>query len=58
MLEKLGLLLGIFGRIEAFSKHRFQVQGSGFKGYNRWTLLTLLIKIRNTRHTPWGETAF
>ncbi len=31
--------------------------GQGFKGYNRWTPLTLLIKIRNTRHTPLGETA-
>ena len=31
--------------------------GQGFKGYNRWTLLTILIKIRNTRHTPLGETA-
>ncbi len=26
---------------------RFQVQGSRFKGYKRWTLLTILIKIRN-----------
>jgi len=35
----------------------FLVQGSRFKGYNQWTLLTILIKIRNTRHTPLGETA-
>ena len=28
----------------------------GFKGYNRWTLLSILLKIRNTRHHPSGET--
>jgi hypothetical protein len=26
-----------------------------FKGYYRWTLLTILIKIRNARHHPSGE---
>jgi hypothetical protein len=26
----------------------FQVQGSKFKGYSRWTLFTLLVKIGNT----------
>ena len=30
--------------------------GQGFKGYNRWLLLTILIKIWHTRHTPLGET--
>jgi hypothetical protein len=29
---------------------RFWFQGSKFKGYYRWTLPTLLIKIPNTRH--------
>jgi len=29
--------------------------GQGFKGYNRWVLSTLLIKIRYTRHTPLAE---
>ena len=29
---------------------RFQVQGSGFKGYNRWILLPILIKIWHTLH--------
>ena len=29
--------------------------GQGFKGYNRWILLTLLIKIRHTRHTPLSQ---
>jgi hypothetical protein len=30
--------------------------GQGFKGYNRLTLLAILVKIWNTRHTPLGET--
>ena len=36
--------------------NRFQVQGfplkAGFKGYSRWTLLKILIKIRNSPHNP------
>ena len=31
--------------------------GSRFKGYKRWTLFKILIKARNTRHTPLGEMA-
>jgi hypothetical protein len=29
--------------------------GQGFKGYNRWILLSILIKIWNTRHTPLNK---
>jgi hypothetical protein len=29
--------------------------GQGFKGYNRWELFILLIRIWNTRHTPLSE---
>ena len=36
---------------------RFQVQGSRFKGYIRWILFILLIKIRKTRNAPLGEPA-
>jgi len=30
--------------------------GPGFKGYNRWILFTILIKIWHNRHTPLSET--
>jgi hypothetical protein len=30
--------------------------GQGFKGYNRLTLLAILIEIWHTRHTPLSET--
>ena len=30
--------------------------GQGFKGYDRWILLTILIKIWNVRHAPLSET--
>ena len=36
---------------------RFQVKGSRFKGYNCLKLLTILIRIRNTRLHPLGEKA-
>ena len=36
--------------------NRFQVQGFEFKGYNRWTVLTIRIKIRNGRHNPLCKT--
>jgi hypothetical protein len=39
-----GRCLGAFDRFKVQSS-RFRVQGSGFKGYNRWSLLILLIKI-------------
>ena len=32
--------------------------GQGFKGYNRWILLIILIKIWKIRHTPSSETDF
>ena len=39
---------------------RFQAcppsEGSGFKGYNRLSLLTILIKTWNNQHNPLGET--
>ena len=33
-----------------------KLSDSRFKGYNRLTLLAILVKIWNTRHTPLGET--
>jgi hypothetical protein len=35
---------------------RFQVQRSRFKGYNRWMLFPILIKIWHNCHTPLSET--
>jgi hypothetical protein len=32
--------------------------GQGFKGYNRLTLLAILVKIWNNRHPPLDETDF
>ena len=31
--------------------------GQGFKGYNRWKLIAILIKTRNTSYILLGETA-
>jgi hypothetical protein len=38
--------------------NRSGFRGSGFKGYICWKLLTIVIKIRDTRLHPLGETAF
>ena len=37
--------------------NRLAFRGSGFKGYTCWKLLTIVIKIRNTRLHPLGENA-
>ncbi|MGD2011808.1 MAG: hypothetical protein PVI76_11960, partial [Desulfobacterales bacterium] len=49
--------IGIFYRRCLSSPHLPKLGlGQGFKGYYQWIWHTLLIKIRNTRHIPLGET--